>query len=149
MKGKFLVLFVAFILTFNASAFDELTWGSPEIAKVNIKEMAQRARSFLAKEAPELKDVKIKLLEISAGYREGKKRLFVSFYHEQSYRKGSEETMVAQTSKGEIKKQFITFDIVVVEFDNDAQPKCKEIYGQKYAGSKEDFINEFNQSTEH
>ena len=129
--------------SFSAHAVEDLTWDT--IAKVDVDEIVGRAKSFLAKEAPKLKNVRIKLLEVSAGYREGHKRMFVSFYHDQSYREGSEEVMKVQTGEGEIEHPFITFDIVIVKFDGSGQPKSKEIFGQKFAGTKEDFEKQFNE----
>ena len=143
MKAKLLGMVIMLATSFSAQALEDLTWDS--VAKVDVDEVVERAKSFLAKEAPELKNVRIKLLEVSAGYREGYKRMFVSFYHDQSYREGSEEVMKVQTSDGEIEHPFITFDIVVVEFDGSGQPKSKEIFGKKFAGTKEDFRKQFNE----
>jgi len=146
-KLKLLCIVILLISSFSTHAVNELSWGS--IAKVNVNELANRAKSFLTNEAPELKNTRIKLLEVSAGYREGQKRLFVSFYHDQSYREGSEEIMKYQANGGEIERTFITFDIVVVKFDGSGQPESKEIFGQKFPGTKEQFKKQFNEQDKH
>ena len=53
--------------------------------------------------------------------------------------------MKVQTGDSEIEYLLITFDIVVVEFNDSGQPKSKEVFGQKFAGTKEDFQKQFNE----
>jgi hypothetical protein len=143
LRGIFIGLILIFSTSFSAGAFEELNWDS--VANVDVNEIVQRARLFLVKEAPELSNVKIKLLEVSADYREEHKRLYVSFYHDQSYIEGSEEVMTVQTEAGEKEHSFITFDIVVVKFDGTGKPIEKEIFGQKFPGTKEDFKRQFEE----
>ena len=139
-----IIILITFLATsFNGFAVDLLTWDS--VASVNATELARRAEAYLKENSPELKDVKIKLQEVSAGYREGQKRLFVTFYHDQSYVEGSEEIRKVQTGGKEIEHQFITFDIVVVRFDDTGQPMNLEIFGEKFPGSKEEFEKLFDE----
>ena len=134
---RFIVFLTLLNISSNVFAEKPLTWDN--IASVNVKEITKRAEIYLKENSTKLHGVKIKLLEVSAGYREGRKRLFASFFHDRSYVEGSEETIKAQTEQGEIEMAFYTFDIVVVKFDESGAPNSMEVFGQKSPGTKDDF----------
>ena len=142
MKNNIIVLATLTLLSLNVYAVDKLSWGL--VAKIDVKIIEQMAREYLSKNAPELKGIKIKLLEVSAGYRDNKNKLFASFYHDKSYIKGSEEKIEVTTVTGKQYRELATFDIVVVSFNEIGKPFKKSIFGEKFLGSQKDFEKHFN-----
>lgn len=147
MKKLLLLFAVALSSIANAHNLEPLQWDS--IANVDTKEIAKRAEKFLLKESPELKDLKIKLLEISVGWREGHKKLWVSFYHDQSYVEGSEHVRTVESEGKQEEHSFVTFDLIVIHFDENGIPQRKETFGLPYSGSKEEFESDLNSENEH
>ena len=141
-------IFSIVLLSFGVTAQDNINWGS--VASIDALKTTKVAESYLANEADELKGFKLKVLEVNASYRNGGKSLFASFFHKDSYVKGSDEVIRVKTEDGEMDHPFITFDIVIVEFDNSGMPKSYRIIGKKYPGTVQDFKKEFSeQYSEH
>lgn len=136
-------IFITLFFSFSIFAQDRINWGA--VASIDTVKITKIAESYLAKEAEELKGFNLKVLEVSASLRNGGKGLFASFFHKNSYIEGSDEVVKIQTPNGEIDHPFITFDIVVVEFDGSGNPFSYRILGKKYPGTVEDFQKEFSE----
>lgn len=136
-------IFSIVLLSFSVPAQANINWGS--VASINASKITKAAESYLADEAKYLKGFQLKVLEVSASYRNGGKSLFASFFHKKSYVDGSDEIIRVQTEDGEMDHPFITFDVVVVEFDNSGMPKSYRIIGKKYPGTVQDFKKKFSQ----
>lgn len=140
IRAIFIILSLA---SFEATSQTQIEWGN--VASIDAQQLTIKAESYLAENAKELEGLDLKVLEVSASFRNGGKSLFASFFHNKSYVEGSEEVLRVQTEDGEIDHQFITFDIVVVEFDDMGNPHSHRILGKKYPGTVQDFKKEFSE----
>ena len=115
------------------------------LASLNAGVIGSRAIEYLKGTSGKFRNADLVPLEVRASYRDERKSLTTILTSRPAITDGKQHPIQVTDENGETIESYIIFDIVVVYFDQEGNPRKFEVFGEKFFGSRED-LNEYLQN---